>query len=137
MQALMRMSLMGWTGEDLSLPAVRHFVIEKHHIFLHGLRQGSQGGASYPRSARCADRGAALVEAERLLPQRALGTYLEQRRSRILLRRPGHSSAAALPSFSSVTRCYAGGSLILRDADTSPPDSQAAPSDGETAERIR
>ncbi len=33
MQTLVRMPMMGRTCEDLGLPAVRRFVVEKHHIF--------------------------------------------------------------------------------------------------------
>ena len=33
MKTLARMPMMGRTCEDLGLPAVRRFVVEKHHIF--------------------------------------------------------------------------------------------------------
>lgn len=33
MKALVRMPMIGRTCEDLGLPAVRRFVVEKHHIF--------------------------------------------------------------------------------------------------------
>ncbi|MFO0577077.1 MAG: type II toxin-antitoxin system RelE/ParE family toxin [Polyangia bacterium] len=53
MQALTRMPLMGRTCEDLGLPAVRRFVVEKHHIFMWSTARISGSCESSTADAMC------------------------------------------------------------------------------------